>query len=270
MWSRPAEPTTVAGNPPVTLASPSFESENEAQRPPTFRLFLSRVFLNDVFGIGIHRVADLFIFAILYVCLTRLGLHPAVSAAGSLLLTELSLILLSIGTKKVLVGGKWGSNHTTPFWSWKHFAYFFAQDCFFAWCRTPLAFFAGTVLSNPILRGMGCRIGRRTIVNQPMQCSDWNAVDLGDDCVMDGFLQLHTFENMVLRVKRMHIGDGCAVDFGATVMGGAAIERDTTLSPLSLVLKEMTLPTATYEGSPAELASGPALLSSQHPVKQLT
>jgi Carbonic anhydrases/acetyltransferases, isoleucine patch superfamily len=41
------------------------------------------------------------------------------------------------------------------------------------------------------------------------------------------------FENMTLKVKRTHIQDGCTVAFGATVMGGAVIERDTTLLPLS-------------------------------------
>ena len=56
----------------------------------------------------------------------------------------------------------------------------------------------------------------------------------------------------MLKVKRTHIQDGCTVAFGATVMGGAVIERDTTLLPLSLVLKEMNMITATYEGSPAE------------------
>jgi hypothetical protein len=88
-----------------------------------------------------------------------------------------------------------------------------------------------------------------------MQCSDWNAVSVGNDCVVDGFLQFHTFENMMLKVKRTHFQDGCAVAFGATVMGGAVLERDTTLLPLSLVLKEMKLLTATYEGSPAEPVS---------------
>jgi hypothetical protein len=38
-------------------------------------------------------------------------------------------------------------------------------------------------------------------------------------------------------------------------MGGAVIERNTTLLPLSLVLKEINLLTATYEGSPAEPVS---------------
>jgi hypothetical protein len=93
-----------------------------------------------------------------------------------------------------------------------------------------------------------------------MQCSDWNAVSFGNDCVVDGFLQFHTFENMMLKVKRTHIQDGCVVSFGTPLMGGAVIERDTTLLPLSMVLKEMTMPTATYEGSPAELVSSSTLL----------
>src|SRR4029077_2468800 len=94
---------------------------------------------------------------------------------------------------------------------------------------------------------------------QPMQCSDWNAVSFGNDCLIDGFLQYHTFENTTLTVKRTYIKDGSTVAFGSTVMGGAVIERDTTLLPLSMVLKEMNLLTATYEGSPAEPVSGSTL-----------
>jgi carbonic anhydrase/acetyltransferase-like protein (isoleucine patch superfamily) len=99
---------------------------------------------------------------------------------------------------------------------------------------------------------MGCRVGKHTIVNAPMQASDWNAVKFGDNCMVSGFLQFHTFENMTLKIKLAEIGDGSSVNFGATVMGGAFIEPETTLLPLSLVLKEVHLPTATYEGSPAE------------------
>jgi hypothetical protein len=80
------------------------------------------------------------IFAILSVCLLRLGGHPIASAAIALILVEVTLVLLSVAIKKGLVGSKWGTNHATPFWSWRHFAYFFAQDCFFVWCRGPLAF----------------------------------------------------------------------------------------------------------------------------------
>jgi hypothetical protein len=260
MQSRPGEPITVAGNPPVKFASAQFEAENETHSLPDFRIFLARVLLNDFFSIGMLRITEGLIFTLLFVCLLRLGAHQAASAVAAFVLTEISLIALCVATKKVLVGDDWGADHKTPFWSWRHFAYFFAQDCFFVWCRGPMAFCAGTILSNGMLRWMGCRIGRRTIVTQPLQCFDWNAVSFGDDCVIDGFLQYHSFEDMMLKVKRADIRDGSTVAFGATVMGGARIERDTTLLPLSLVLKEMNMATATYEGSPAEPVGGSTLL----------
>ena len=252
MRSRLGEPITVAGNPAVKFASASFEAANKTQQLPDFPLFLTRIFLFDFFTIGILPITEGLIFTILYICLLRAGVHPLATAAIALVFTEVSLVLICVAIKKSLVGSEWGADDSAPFWSWRHFAYFFAQDCFFVWCRGPLGFCAGTILSNSVLRWMGCQIGDRTIVVQPMQCSDWNAVIFGNDCVIDGVLQFHTFENMVLKVKRTRIQDGCTVCFGATVMGGAVIERDTTLLPLSLVLKEMHLLTATYEGSPVE------------------
>jgi hypothetical protein len=261
MRSRLGEPITVAGNPPVKFASASFEAENETHKPPDFPLFLTRVFLNDLFSIGLLRVTEGLVFTILYICLLRWGVDPIAGAVVAFLLTEANLILLSVAIKKALVGSEWGADHSTPFWSWRHFAYFFAQDCFFVWCQGPLAFCAGTILSNSILRWMGCQIGHRTLVIEPKQCSDWNAVCFGSDCIVNGFLQFHTFENMMLKVKRTQIKDGCVVTFGATVMGGAVIERDTTLLPLSMVLKEMNLPTAIYEGSPAEPVRGSTVLA---------
>ena len=109
---------------------------------------------------------------------------------------------------------------------------------------------------------MGCQIGRRTIINDPLQCFDWNAVSFGSDCFIDGVLQFHTFERKMLKVKQTYIGDGSTVAFGATVMGGAVIARDTTLAPLSMVFKEMNMLTAAYEGSPAEPVSDAAILPS--------
>jgi non-ribosomal peptide synthetase-like protein len=254
MRSRLGDPITVAGNPPLKFASASMEAD-ESHRLPSFRLFLTRMVLFDLLGIGILPITEGLIFTLLYICLSRLDGDSFASALIALVLTEVTLVLLCVVAKKSLVGGKWGANDATPFWSWRHFAYFFAQDCFFVWCRSALGFCAGTILANPVLRRMGCQIGRRTILMQPMQCSDWNAVSFGKGCVFDGVLQFHTFENTMLKVKRAHIQDGCAISFGATIMGGTAIERDTTVGPLSLVLKEMKLQTATYEGSPAEPVS---------------
>src|SRR5262245_10135113 len=63
MRSRLGEPITVAGNPPVKFASTSFE-ETETQRLPSFRLFLGRVLLNDLFSIGVLRITEGLMFLI--------------------------------------------------------------------------------------------------------------------------------------------------------------------------------------------------------------
>lgn len=251
MRSRLGEPITVAGNPPVRFGSADFGPGAVAGELPGFRLFLGRILLNDFFSIGLLPVTEVLAFAVAYTVTLRTFGHPVLSALAALMLAEGLLVCASALVKKVLVGSTWGTDHSAPFWSWRHFSYFFAQDCFFAWCRRPMGILAGTLLVNPVLRLMGCRIGQRALVTGPLQAADWNALRVGDDCVVAGLLQLHSFEDMTLRVKRTEIRDRSCVNVGATVMGGAIVEPDSTLATLSLVLKEMHLPSAAYEGSPA-------------------
>ena len=254
MRSRSGAPITVAGNPPLAFASAAFQEEDQVHRPPGFYLFLKRILLNDIFSIGFLRVTEGLVFALVYIILYRLGLDAILGAALALILTEAGLVGLTILLKHCLVGKEWGSNHAAPFWSTRHFVYFFVQDCFFIWCRGALGLLRGTVLANGVLRGLGCGIGPRTIVMDPMQCSDWNAVRVGSDCILDGVLQLHTFENMLLQVKETRIGNGSTIALGATVLKGAILDCDVTLRPLSMVLKEMRIPAGVHEGSPAEKA----------------
>jgi hypothetical protein len=258
MRSHPGEPLTVAGNPPVSFASADFEAENEAGRLPGFRLFLTRVLLNDVCGMSVLRIANVLAYVVVYTMLLRLGGGVVLSALVALFLSEACLVASCVAVKKLLVGSHWGTAHSAPFWSWRHFSYFFAQDCFFAWCGAPLRTLAGTLLPNTILRRMGCRIGKRTLFASPLQAFDWNAVNFGEDCIIGGLLQFHTFENLMLKVKKTDIRDGSVVNAGATVMGGAIVEPGTTLLPLGLVLKEMYLPTGIYWGSPTERLSDEA------------
>ena len=252
MRSRPAMPVALAGNPPLAFASASFQEEDQAHHPPGFYLFAERILLNDIFSIGSLRITEALIFALTYIILYRVGFDAVLGALIALILAEAGLVGLTVLLKHALVGKEWGSNHTTAFWSTRHFTYFFVQDCFFNWCRGTLGLLRGTILANGILRKLGCQIGPRTIVMDPMQCSDWNAVRVGSDCILDGILQLHTFENMLLQVKETRIGNGATIATGATVMKGAILDRDVTLRPLSMVLKEMHIPAGVHEGSPAE------------------
>ena len=173
-------------------------------------------------------ITEVLVFAILYITLLRLGRTPGRQRAPCPDSRRDLLVLSCALLKRVVVGSQWGSDHSTPFWSWRHFSYFFAQDCFFAWCGRPWDFGRDSALeSHPAVDGVSD--GRRTIVADPLQAFDWNAVSFGDDCIIAGLLQFHTFENMTLKVKRTEIQNGSSVGFGATVMGGAVIEPDTTL-----------------------------------------
>ena len=100
MRSRLSEPLTVAGNPPLKFASASFESENNAHTSPGFPIFLARVLLNDLVSIGVRQVPGLVIFAILYIYLLQLAWHPIAFAAISLVLTEVTMVLLSMAAQE--------------------------------------------------------------------------------------------------------------------------------------------------------------------------
>jgi len=100
--------------------------------------FPGRVALNDVFSIGLLPIADVLAYAVFYTILLRSFGHPFWSGLLALISVEGFLVCASALVKKVLVGSTWGSDPSTSFWSWRHFTYFFAQDCFFRWCRRPL------------------------------------------------------------------------------------------------------------------------------------
>ena len=145
MRSRPGEPITVAGNPPVKFASASFETENDTHRLPSFPLFLTRLFLFDFFSIGVLRIAEVMIFAILSTCLLRLGGHPIASAVIALILVEVTLVLLSVAIKKGLVGAsgelitrpRSGPGATSPTSSRRTASSSGAGD---RWCSAPALF----------------------------------------------------------------------------------------------------------------------------------
>ncbi len=139
MRSRLGVPMTVAGNPPVRFGSADVEvgdgTGTGTGELPSFRHFLGRVALNDLVGIGLLPIAEALAFAVFYTLLLPSFGHPVVSALAALILGECSLVGAAVLVKKLLVGSRWGTDDSTSFWSWRHFTYFFAQDCFFVWCR---------------------------------------------------------------------------------------------------------------------------------------
>jgi len=248
---RPDLPRVLAGNPPLSLGATSQPAQPVHPRP-SWWVFMMRFVLNDFASVGVVPGITVFLATTLLVSLNALGLSNIGAALVTSILFPISLPLLALLIKYLLVGNSWGAKSTAPFWSVRHFAYFLAQDCFFRLMSSFMSTIAGTALANPLLRRFGCRIGQRSLIGLPIQLSDWHAVDIGDDCVVNGQMQLHSFENRILNVARTKIGNNTVINHGSMLMGGATLADNVTVSPQSLILKAMQLPPGLHTGSPTQ------------------
>ena len=249
--TRAGPPLVVAGNPPLSFAQTG-DSDTGAEQKPGWGLFMLRVTIGDLLGVALTPAMPFILVSVLLVATSRLGLGELSSAILSLLTAPWILALMALSVQKILVARGWGRHHATPFWSVRHFTYFFAQDCFFRWAGPLLNTMAESSLGNPLLRAFGCRLGSNVLLREPLQTFDWYAVDIDANSVVDGQLQLHSFENRLLSIKASTVGAGSALNAGTTLMGGAELGEGTTLAAGSLVLKEMVLPSGVHGGSPAE------------------
>ena len=241
----------IAGNPPLVFGAGRNKPGGHTRRP-SFFLFVSRFLLSDLGSAGVIPGTAIFLGVGLLVWTESFGWSEILTTGLAAILFTLVLPLLALLVKLVLVGSRWGRDHSTPFWSVRHFTYFLAQDCFFQWSGMFLTSAAGTALANPLLRIYGCRIGKQTLFANPIQVFDWHAADIGNGCVINGQLQLHSFEERVLTVQRSRIGDHTCFNHGAMLMGGADIESNVTIEAQALVLKGMRLKTGRHQGSPSQ------------------
>ena len=251
---RPDTKRVLAGNPPLEMGSNGPQSA-PAHPTPSLGIFLLRFILNDLASVGVIPGITVFLATGLLVSLNIMGFSNMGAALITSIVVPLSLPLLALFVKLVLVGNRWGRQNSAPFWSVRHFTYFLAQDCFFRLMAGFMSTVSGTALANPILRRFGCRIGQRTLIGLPLQMSDWHAVDIGDDCVVNGQMQLHSFEDRLLTVSRTRIGDGSSINHGTMLMGGAHLDSGVTVDPQSLVLKAMNLEAGIHAGSPTQRIS---------------
>jgi non-ribosomal peptide synthetase-like protein len=121
---------------------------------------------------------------------------------------------------------------------------------------TPLL---GTPFLNFYLRLMGCRIGSRTFIDTT-DITEFDLVQIGKDVALnaDAGLQTHLFEDRVMKVSGVTIGDRAVIGSMAIALYDSVIEEDARLGDLSVLMKGERLPAGTsWEGSPAQPAAYP-------------
>jgi len=116
-----------------------------------------------------------------------------------------------------------------------------------------LARLTGTPFMAPVLRLFGAKIGSGCFLETTF-LTEFDLVEIGDDCCIGQAcsLQTHLFEDRVMKMSRLRVGNRCSIGPRAVILYDAVLEDEVLLDGLSLVMKGETLAGSTcWHGSPA-------------------
>jgi non-ribosomal peptide synthetase-like protein len=116
---------------------------------------------------------------------------------------------------------------------------------------TPLL---GTPFAAPLLRWMGCRIGRWVFLETTL-FSEFDLVTIGDRAALNQgvTIQNHLFEDRVMKSDHIRIEADCSIGNMAVVLYNTRMHAGSCLGPLSVLMKGEALPAGTrWHGIPTE------------------
>jgi non-ribosomal peptide synthetase-like protein len=171
------------------------------------------------------------------------------------------LVALVFASKWLLLGRVREGQH--PLWSCWCCRWDFLYVLWANYIRGSLTSFDGTPFMAWWLRAMGSRIGRRVVLGTSFaQVVDPDMLEIGDDATVSCLLQLHSFEDRVLKIAPSHVGERCTVGSGAVLLYGATIGEGAHVEDGSVVMKRETLLPGRYHvGCPTRPAQAPGLES---------
>ena len=111
----------------------------------------------------------------------------------------------------------------------------------------------GTPFIKYPLRLLGCKIGKRVCL-YTTQITEFDLIKIDDDSVLNDncTLQTHLFEDRVMKMSYVDIGKECSVGGMAVVLYDSKMEDCSILEPLSVLMKNETLPANNcFVGAPA-------------------
>ncbi len=115
-----------------------------------------------------------------------------------------------------------------------------------------LDFLTGTGWLPICLRLFGVKIGKRTVMNTT-DITEFDNVTIGDETILndDSGPQTHLFEDRIMKIGKVTIGNKCSIGSGSIILYNTSIEDETRILALSLVMKGETLAgNKTWGGSP--------------------
>ena len=125
-----------------------------------------------------------------------------------------------------------------PMWTWKVWRTEAITSIFEA-LATPylLVNLEGTPFLPFLFRLMGVRVGKRVWMNTA-DITEFDMVTLRDDCAFNTFSgpQTHLFEDRVMKIGKVDIGERSSIGAGSVVLYNSRIENNCKVGALSLVM----------------------------------
>ncbi len=116
-----------------------------------------------------------------------------------------------------------------------------------------MSWLTGTPWIAPAMRMMGVKVGKRVWMDTTF-ITEFDLVEIGDDAAVGGStsLQTHLFEDRVMKMSTIKIGDGVSIGSRSVVLYDTEIGAGASLDALSLVMKGESLPAkSSWRGIPA-------------------
>jgi non-ribosomal peptide synthetase-like protein len=237
---------------PLTQKVTSFGDEQTFN--PTHKLFFARISI-EIMRIllpGLVAAGDLLLFCVAIAHgYKTLPLWAIVVIAPVLALVLSIVAIVVVGVLKMLLMGTFKPT-IKPLWCsyvWLNEVVNGLYETIAAAAMTPLM---GTPFISPCLRIMGCKIGRWVFLETTL-FSEFDLVHIGDYAALNlgSTIQTHLFEDRVMKSDYLRIGPECSVGNMTVILYGTAMQRRSSLAPLSLLMKGETLPAGTrWSGIP--------------------
>ena len=163
------------------------------------------------------------------------------------------LMMLVVAALKWTMMGAY-SPKEKPMWSWwalrtEAIAVMYSGMA----ARMLLDFLRGTPFLPWMLRIFGAKFGKGVYLDMT-DITEFDCINVGDFVAINPFsaLQTHLYEDRVMKIGRVSVGNGVTVEAGSTVLYDSHVGDFARLGPLTIVMKGERIPAHTeWHGAPA-------------------
>ncbi|CAF4154073.1 unnamed protein product, partial [Adineta steineri] len=120
-----------------------------------------------------------------------------------------------------------------------------------------------------LFRAYGAKIGNNVIIPDFCSIYDYNLVTIGDHVRLNinADISGHTFEQRILKLVPVSVGNSCVIMSGSMVMPGCKLMGNNRLYPFTLVMKnDLLQPNTQWKGLPAQSYVAKSVLSRSAPI----